>query len=150
MLMAWDFDFQRDGRSSSTRTSQALINEVTYPVMMSDEIDSRSRKKDPALSRLFVQKPRDQPVSLGGEEPRAAVVANSGSATDTRSGLVANINVEKGYGFVHPDGCGDNMFFHFKSMVECDISDLAVGSPVSFSVVATDRGPNAVAVRLKP
>lgn len=39
MLLAWEFTYERNGESRSTRASQALINEVTYPIMMGDEID---------------------------------------------------------------------------------------------------------------
>lgn len=148
MLLAWDFDFQRDGRSHGTRTSQVLINEVTYPVMMSDVIDSRGRKRDPAIARLFVQRPKES-------EPSASEGARLGTPTttpqpddsDTRTGLIANTNVDKGYGFIRPDGGGDNMFFHVKSLVDCDLAELLIGSPVAFNVVGTDRGLNAVAVR---
>jgi hypothetical protein len=64
-----------DGRTHGTRTSQVLINEVTYPVMMSDEIDSRGRKKDPAIARLFVQWPKEAVPIVGIEEPRSVWAA---------------------------------------------------------------------------
>lgn len=51
MLLAWDFRTDR----SETRTSQALINECSYPIMMHEEIDNRARKGDPIIDNLFVQ-----------------------------------------------------------------------------------------------
>ena len=147
MLLAWDFDFQRDGRTHGTRTSQVLINEVTYPVMMSDEIDSRGRKKDPAIARLFVQRPKETTPTAGIEDPRLAVSSGPTEDSDTRTGAIANTNVDKGYGFIRPDGGGDNMFFHVKSLIDCELAELLPGSAVSFDVIGTDRGPNAVAVR---
>jgi cold shock CspA family protein/uncharacterized LabA/DUF88 family protein len=147
MLLAWDFDFQKDGRTHGTRTSQVLINEVTYPVMMSDEIDSRGRKKDPAIARLFVQRPKEAATIVGIEDPRSAVGGGQMEDSDTRTGVIANLNVDKGYGFVRPDGGGDNMFFHVKSLIDCELAELSPGSAVAFNVIGTDRGPNAVAVR---
>lgn len=48
MLLAWDIS------DTNTRTSQALIDCVSYPVMMMDEVDSRSRKSDQVINDLFV------------------------------------------------------------------------------------------------
>lgn len=150
MLLAWDFDFQKDGRSHGTRTSQVLINEVTYAVMMSDEIDSRGRKKDPAIARLFVQRPKETIPVTGIEHPRSAASIGTIEDSDTRMGVIANTNADKGYGFIRPDGGGDNMFFHVKSLVDCGLAELSPGASVAFNVISTDRGLNAIEVRLRP
>ena len=53
MLLAWDFSYQTDsGETRETRTSQTLIDEVTYPILMHNLIEDRSRGKD--ISMLFV------------------------------------------------------------------------------------------------
>jgi len=49
-LLAWDFKTDR----GETRTSQALINECSYPLMMHEEIDNRARQRDPLIDGLFV------------------------------------------------------------------------------------------------
>lgn len=54
MLLAWDFKYEWNGRSKRTRTSEALIREVSYPVMMHDEIDSRANRGDSIIDSLFV------------------------------------------------------------------------------------------------
>jgi len=43
---------KRQGRE--TRTAQVLLEEVTYPVLMHQIIDDRSRKGDPRIDQLFV------------------------------------------------------------------------------------------------
>jgi uncharacterized LabA/DUF88 family protein len=43
MVLAWDFVNDRD---EETRTSQALIEASTYPVMMTSKIETRETKKD--------------------------------------------------------------------------------------------------------
>lgn len=120
MLLAWDFDWEKNGETRQTRVSQALINEVTYPVMMSDEIDSRGRKKDPAISQLFVQRPREI-----YQEPFSSI-------SDQKSGSIVNFNAEKGYGFIRPDGGGENLFFHINNTINMEQVDLTAGVSVKF------------------
>jgi uncharacterized LabA/DUF88 family protein len=55
MLLAWDFKYQdAKGTQRETRTAQALINEATYPIIVSDEIISRASKSDKIIQSLFV------------------------------------------------------------------------------------------------
>ncbi len=61
MLMAWDFNTDR----SETRTSQALINECSYPTMMHEVIDNRANARDPVIDGLFVaERPRRPETEL--------------------------------------------------------------------------------------
>jgi hypothetical protein len=47
MVLSWDFDYTDDqGREVTTRTSQELIREVTYPVAMHELINSGLKSKD--------------------------------------------------------------------------------------------------------
>jgi uncharacterized LabA/DUF88 family protein len=50
VLLAWDFKTEQ----SETRTSLALINECSYPIMMHEMIDNRARQRDPLIDGLFV------------------------------------------------------------------------------------------------
>ena len=59
MVLAWDFQYeftdpQGNRRRKETRTSQALIEACTYPVMMAPLLDDRSKKDDRLLEGLFV------------------------------------------------------------------------------------------------
>jgi cold shock CspA family protein len=55
MVLGWDFRFMgQDGKEHETRTSQQLLDEATYPIMMSDVIDDRSRKNDALVNGLFL------------------------------------------------------------------------------------------------
>lgn len=141
MVRARDFDYEREGKHYGTRTSQTIINEVTYAVMMSDEIDSRRCMKDPIIGRLFAPKP-------------ASLVAGTTAPDEEdekhgKRGSIASVNVEKGYSFIRPDGGGDNLFFHVSSLSGCEIADINQGDAVLFQVAQTDRGPNAVNVCLR-
>jgi uncharacterized LabA/DUF88 family protein len=46
MVLSWDFEYVTDnGQKFETRTSQALLEEVTYPIAMHELIDNRLKKK---------------------------------------------------------------------------------------------------------
>lgn len=62
MVLSWDFEYLNDeGEKMVTRTSQDLLEEVSYPVAMHQEIDNRVRKNDPMIQNLFVkQQPRTE------------------------------------------------------------------------------------------
>jgi len=54
MLIAWDFSYDRDGRTYITHAATELIDCVNYPIMMDKEIDAR--EQDPLIDRLFMEK----------------------------------------------------------------------------------------------
>lgn len=58
LVTAWDLQEEGFG---TTRTAQALIDEVTYPVMMGAIIDDRSRRDDPLIDGLFVSRQAPPP-----------------------------------------------------------------------------------------
>lgn len=42
MVLGWDFEYTNDfGKEMTTRTSQDLLEEVSYPVAMHEIIDNR-------------------------------------------------------------------------------------------------------------
>jgi len=66
MLLAWDFKTEL----SETRTSQALINECSYPTMMHEVIDNRANARDPVIDGLFVAE-RIRPSEVKSPAPPA-------------------------------------------------------------------------------
>ena len=55
ILLAWDFQYTMpDGAERETRTSRALINEVTYPIMMNEFIDKALENGDKSVDVLFI------------------------------------------------------------------------------------------------
>src|SRR5919202_2264090 len=56
MVLSWDFEFLNEqGEKQVTRTSQDLLEEVSYPVAMHALIEDRSRKQDTVIQNLFVK-----------------------------------------------------------------------------------------------
>ena len=55
------------------------------------------------------------------------------------TGTVKWFNATKGYGFIQPDGGGNDVFVHISAVENAGYTGLAEGAKVSFDVVA-NRG----------
>jgi cold shock CspA family protein len=99
MLLGWGFSYiDQSGKDRETRTAQVLLEEVTYPVLMHQIIDDRSRKGDQRIDQLFVphkepgpyQKPmeikKNQPIPAAQTLP-VSVLPPNGAASN---GLATN------------------------------------------------------------
>ena len=65
-------------------------------------------------------------------------------------GAVKWFNLQKGYGFIHPDDGGPNIFVHIAAVESAGMSDLKEGQRVIFEIQRDERTGNASAVSLKP
>ena len=64
-----------------------------------------------------------------------------------QTGTVKWFNTAKGYGFIAPDGGGNDLFAHVNEL-NCDPNELREGTKVEFSVTEGRKGPQAVNVAL--
>jgi cold shock protein len=60
------------------------------------------------------------------------------------TGTVKWFNPTKGYGFIQPEGSGEDVFVHISAVEKAGIGTLAEGQRVSYEVV-TERGKKAAA-----
>ncbi|MFG2846135.1 cold-shock protein [Kitasatospora sp. NPDC048296] len=67
--------------------------------------------------------------------------------SDRQSGTVKFFNDEKGYGFITPDGGGDDLFVHFKAIESDGFKSLKEGQRVSFVAARGQKGMQAEQVR---
>jgi cold shock CspA family protein len=130
MLLAWAFKWvDHDHQERETRTSQILLREVTYPVLMHELIDDPARRGDPRLDALFVPMREAHPVPATGDPVEGSIQS-----------------VKEGYGFITPAAGGHNLFFFHASVREGDFNDLGPGDRVRYRVGTNERGPCAVDV----
>lgn len=79
--------------------------------------------------------------------PLGAQAARPGVPSDGADGTVSWYDDTKGFGFVAPDGGGDDVFVHVSALGR-GLTELVEGARVTYDVVAGDRGPNARNVQL--
>lgn len=134
MVLSWEFEYTDDtGREIVTRTSQDLLEEVTYPVAMHDVIDSREPGRDSTVAQLFVAQESAPKMYTG--------IVEIGDVKHSRT-----LNMKSGYGFVaYPP---NNLFFHYQDVIEGDFNEIRDGDYVQFTVDINDKG-NEVAKNVK-
>ena len=64
------------------------------------------------------------------------------------SGTVKWFNAEKGYGFIAPDGGGQDVFVHFSAIQSTGYRSLEEGQKVEFEITQGQKGDAAADVRL--
>jgi len=55
---------------------------------------------------------------------------------------------DKNFGFITVEGQEKDLFFHANSLVDVQFSDLHEGTPVTFDIEDSPKGPNAVNVKV--
>ena len=127
MVLSWDFEYTDDmGREVVTRTSQDLIQEVTYPIAMHELINAGLKAGNPLVTKLF-----DLPEY---SQPKRVVTIDEDA--EVHEGKAMNMN--NGYGFIQFPP--NNLFFHYQDVVEGDFNDIHNGDLLQFSIETNDRG----------
>ncbi|RLU77125.1 DNA-binding protein [Streptomyces griseocarneus] len=67
--------------------------------------------------------------------------------SDRQSGIVKFFNAEKGYGFITPDGGGDDLFVHFRAIETDGFKSLDEGQQVTFVAARGQKGMQAEQIR---
>jgi uncharacterized LabA/DUF88 family protein/cold shock CspA family protein len=136
MVLSWDFEYTTfDGEKRETRTSQDLLEEVTYPVAMHEIIENRVRKNEPLINNLFVPPSKDRTQN----RPAPTVVRDS---NDPSVHISEIFSLKNGYGFIkYPP---NNLFFHYQSLIDEDFNNLRIGDKVRF-VIARNADNEEVA-----
>jgi CspA family cold shock protein len=63
-------------------------------------------------------------------------------------GTVKWFNADKGYGFVSPEGGGEDLFVHFSAIQGSGYKTLEEGQRVSYTVTQGQKGPQASEVNV--
>jgi CspA family cold shock protein len=67
--------------------------------------------------------------------------------SNRQSGTVKWFNDEKGFGFITPDGGGDDLFVHFKAIQSDGFKSLKEGQKVTFIATRGQKGMQAEEVQ---
>jgi cold shock CspA family protein/uncharacterized LabA/DUF88 family protein len=134
MLLSWDFEYRDDyGNFRVTRTSQDLLDVVTYPVYLEEIINEPAAEEVPMVENLFVTK---ESSSLKKEEKEEVTKVEDEEDGEYKVSTI--LSVKSGYGFIkYPP---ENLFFHYEAVVGCDFYDLEPGDQVRFKIVNNERG----------
>lgn len=79
---------------------------------------------------------------FGGERPRGAVMGSG-------SGVVKWFNPTKGFGFIKPEGGGQDIFVHISAVEQAGLSGLNEGQTVDFDLEQDRRSGKTSATNLK-
>ncbi|HXB70074.1 MAG TPA: NYN domain-containing protein [Candidatus Acidoferrales bacterium] len=152
MLTAWDFEWtDRNQQQRTTRTAQVLLDEVSYPVMMHQIVEDRSRRNDPLINGLFIPRKELKAVLAAANiapvlptaAPAAAVGVGPASA-DILSGTIQSLKA--GFGFIRPGIGGTTIFFFHAELMNFDFNELQEGDKVRYKLGRNDRGTCAVEI----
>lgn len=120
VVLCWDFEFTNDeGQKMVTRTSQHLLEEVSYPLQMHELIDNRVKKNDPLINSLFVQE-------------EYTTVEKNHVEDDGDIKISEVLSMKNGYGFIKFPN--NNLFFHYTDVLNVDFNELVIGDEVEFTV----------------
>ena len=141
MLINWDFEFVDDfGQQKMTRTSQDLLREVTYPIALHDLIEDPDYESNELINGLFVPKSEKREYDPDFIDD---FIELEGDGIERNSTI---LSLKNGYGFIkYPP---NNLFFHYHSLLDTDISDLNPGDEVIFEIAKNEKNED-VAVKVR-
>ncbi|MBQ9242405.1 MAG: NYN domain-containing protein [Proteobacteria bacterium] len=162
MVLGWEFDFINDrGLRHETHVSKRLMADATYPVMMSDVIESGKYDPGSAIS-LFVARTSDAEDEDASDyweddveedeenecsEGKKAVLSESVSPEDLRYGHIVLLN-PSGWGFIAPEGEGVDIFFCYADLIDTTFDRLRHNATVSYTEGRNEKGPIARTIHL--
>ncbi|QJD77410.1 NYN domain-containing protein [Spirosoma rhododendri] len=160
MVLSWDFEFENEqGERQVTRTSQDLLEEVSYPVAMHAMIDDRTRRNDPIIQNLFVKqasRPTFTPATATTSGNSFVNSQNSYAANfededepnynlidrpddDPTGRKISTVrSLKSGYGFINYPP--NNLFFHYTSLIDTEFDELHIDDEVEFTLGQNPEG----------
>jgi uncharacterized LabA/DUF88 family protein/cold shock CspA family protein len=138
MLLSWDFEYKDDyGNERTTRTSQDLLEVVTYPISMHEEIDNRVAKGSFAINNLFMPAQKVE-RALPTRTSTPKTVKETSDETDNNLLTGEILSLHDGYGFIKKTP--NNLFFHYQSVNGIDFNDLSKADKVQYKIDQNEKG----------
>lgn len=158
-VMVLGFNLQAtgaDGEVLATRCSFHLLEEASYPVVLSEEIDAHAPGSEPLLDALFLPKTEAQDGQAVGKwipasEEDALTAPSAPTVKKEKEGGDENVMrwsghvcyLEHPYGFLLREGDNKRFFFHESDLSDVKFAELRDGNGVSFVASSNERGPYA-------
>jgi cold shock CspA family protein len=130
MLICWDYSYYNEsGATAETRTSRQLLEEVLYPILMSERINNEPSAE--TINNLFVREKREiEPEDVYYTSPEKLPLRHAASAEDKY--LISTIfSIKDGFGFIKDERI-NNVFFYYESVTNKDFDELEVGMKVKY------------------
>lgn len=156
-VMVLGFNLQtlgNDGKPLATRCSFHLLQEASYPVMLSEEIDMTPAGDHALLDAIFLPRHENQeglgvsklsPLPYGERIPNAEATEPENKEADSNAlrwtGHVCYL--QESFGFLLRDGDNKRFFFHQSDLVDLTYQELSDGLGVNFLASSNERGPCA-------
>jgi len=163
-VMVLGFNLQAtglEGEVLATRCSYHLLEEATYPVVLSEEIDAHAPGSEPFLDALFLPKYEggdEQGVGKWTPVPAGDALKSRPDSTPKKEEESANENamrwsgnicyLEHPYGFLLREGDNKRFFFHESDLSDAPYTALRDGTGVSFVASSNEKGPYAKKIYL--
>ncbi|MDR1277273.1 MAG: NYN domain-containing protein [Treponema sp.] len=126
MLISWNYSYYNEnGVISETKTSRQLLEEVLYPIVMNERIET-----DPAsliVNELFVKEKRDFFINSENVNP----VENVPEEDEENCAVSTIFSLKDGFGFIK-DEKRNNLFFYYNTLTNKDFADLEIGMKVKY------------------
>ncbi|PID90201.1 MAG: cold-shock protein [Bacteroidetes bacterium] len=146
MVLNWEFEYTDEHHNEVvTRTSQDLLQEVTYSIRAHEVIEKGLDLGHEYVSDLFYQiYTGEEHTTSNDHQPEERPIH---AADDQRyTGVVMSVHANRGYGFIRFPP--DNLFFYHEELEGIPFSQLLVGEEVEFSI-GHNSGGQRVAKRIR-
>ncbi len=145
MVLAWEFEYNDDfGNLRTTRTSQDLLREVTYPILMHELIDNPHEDNSELIDSIFVHKQAEGENGSYQKPTPKRTFRRPEEDEEYHTSYI--ISLKPGYGFIeYPD---NNLFFHYSEVQGVDFNELRVNDLVRFQIGKNEETGQNIAVRV--
>lgn len=144
MLLGWDFEYvDQNQQTRKTTTSLSLMDEVTYPILMHNVIDDKTKRNDPVVNSIFVT-PQQNKAFIPPAPKTFSTSTTSVNETGKRKSKITQL--KGGYGFILNDMDKTDLFFFHADVENCDFNELTVGDQVEYKIGKNDKGPAAIEI----
>jgi cold shock CspA family protein len=120
----------------------------TYRLQVEDEADKKALFELTSDQALLLADMLDKLLADEEEERPRPPAHQAPSVGQDRLGTVKWYNVTKGFGFVIPDGGGDELYLHRSVLEQAGMTDLAEGTRVRFQTAEGKKGLQVSVVTL--